>query len=390
MAGLTIGALARAAGVNVETIRFYERQGLLHKPAKPDEGYRRYTIEAVKQVRFIKGAQRLGFSLKEIAELLVLGREGEISCSEMLDLAGRKIAQIELKIMTLEAMKASLVELAESCPGTGNLALCPIWERMACIEERKEVKEMAKRKVEVFTAGCPVCTDLVDLVKATACPDCEVTIYNLNQGQSVEEAKRYGVTAVPSVVVEGKLLERCKRAHPTEHGPRALDSLSAREFFLPIWEKGKFNPLPLHLFPGAQLLKFLGGQNELNKSESFFLLRGHYCFCLFHRLSEDGRYDEYPYQIFQFINLLGRYLGDHSEFTLSYPYRLGDPLLRPDGRIGHCRYNRSLCGSYPDAHTHQSRSGNFHYRYVRCNRRQVGFLGHGKIFLGPDYLKSFH
>ena len=221
MEGLTIEGLARATGVNVETIRFYERQGLLLKPAKPEEGYRKYPVEAVKQVRFIKGAQRLGFSLKEIAELLVLGREGEISCSEMLDLAGRKIAQIEFKIMSLEVMKAGLVELAESCPGTGNLAFCPIWERMASIEERNEVKDMAKRKVEVFTAGCPVCADLVDLVKATACPDCEVTIYNLNQGQGVEEAKRYGVNAVPAVVMEGKLLECCKRAHPTEHDLKA-------------------------------------------------------------------------------------------------------------------------------------------------------------------------
>jgi hypothetical protein len=92
---------------------------------------------------------------------------------------------------------------------------------MVGIEEKKEVKYMAKRKVEVFTAGCPVCTDLVDLVKATACPDCEVTIYNLNQGQGVEAAKRYGVSAVPSVVVEGKLLECCKRAHPTEHDLKA-------------------------------------------------------------------------------------------------------------------------------------------------------------------------
>jgi hypothetical protein len=58
------------------------------------------------------------------------------------------------------------------------------------IEEGMEMKLMVKRKAEVFTAGCPVCTDLVDLVKATACPDCEVTIYNLNQGQGVEEAKR--------------------------------------------------------------------------------------------------------------------------------------------------------------------------------------------------------
>lgn len=217
MKELSIGAVAEAAGVNVETVRFYERRGLLLRPPKPQEGYRRYPIEAVQQVRFIKGAQRLGFSLKEIAELLSLNRQGEISCTEMRDLASRKVTGISHKIAALEVMKSTLLELAETCPGAGNLALCPIWERMANIQERKEVELMAKRKVEVFTAGCPVCTDLVDLVKATACPNCEVTIYNLNQGQGVEEAKRYGVTAVPAMVVEGKLLDCCKRAHVTKH-----------------------------------------------------------------------------------------------------------------------------------------------------------------------------
>jgi MerR family mercuric resistance operon transcriptional regulator len=217
MKELTIGKLARAAGVNVETIRFYERRGLLSKPPKPEEGYRRYPIDAVKQVVFIKGAQKLGFSLKEIAVLISFGREDAVSCAEMQILANRKIAEIEQKIMALEAMKASLEELARECPGAGDLSLCPIWERMANIKERKEVSYMAKRKVEVFTAGCPICTDLVDLIKATACPDCQVTIYNLNQGQGVEEAKRYGVTAVPAVVVEGKLLDCCRRAHVTKH-----------------------------------------------------------------------------------------------------------------------------------------------------------------------------
>ncbi|MEJ5330198.1 MAG: thioredoxin family protein [Desulfobaccales bacterium] len=74
---------------------------------------------------------------------------------------------------------------------------------------------MHKRKVEVFTAGCPVCAGLVDLVKSSACPTCDVIIYNLNQGEGVEAARRYGVTAVPAVAVEGKLLECCKRGAVT-------------------------------------------------------------------------------------------------------------------------------------------------------------------------------
>ena len=205
--GLTIGALARAAGVNVETIRFYERRGLLRRPPKPEEGYRKYPFEAVKQVRFIKGAQRLGFSLKEIAELLFLGREGEISCSEMLNLAGLKIAQIEHKDPDAGSHESRSRGVGRELSRNGKS--CPLSHLGADgpLRGKKEVNNMAKRKIEVFTAGCPVCTDLVDLVKATACPDCEVTIYNLNQGQGVDEAKRYGVSALPSVAVEGKLLE---------------------------------------------------------------------------------------------------------------------------------------------------------------------------------------
>lgn len=217
MKELTIGALARATGVGVETIRFYERRGLLRRPPRPEEGYRIHPIAAVNQVGFIKRAQKLGFSLKEIVELLSLGRVGEVSCGEILALAKRKIAEIEQKIITLASIKAALAELTEICPGSGDLALCPIWERMANIKERKEVSHMPKRKVEVFTAGCSVCTDLVDLVKATACPHCEVIIYNLGQGQGAEEAKQYGINAVPAVVVEGKLLDCCKRAHVTKH-----------------------------------------------------------------------------------------------------------------------------------------------------------------------------
>jgi Hg(II)-responsive transcriptional regulator len=221
MERLTIGVLARAAGVNVETIRYYERRGLLAKPSKPEEGYRKYPAEVIKRVRFIKRAQGLGFSLREIAEMLSMDSRAQLSCEEMLALARRKITEIDSKIKALQVMRTVMMDAAATCPGAGSLTLCPIWDRLENADEREEVRDMAKRKVEVFTAGCPVCTDLVDLVKATACPDCEVTVYNLNQGQGVDEAKRYGITAVPAVVVEGKLLDCCKRAHPTEHDLRA-------------------------------------------------------------------------------------------------------------------------------------------------------------------------
>jgi MerR family copper efflux transcriptional regulator len=220
MKGLTIGALAREAGVNVETIRYYERRGLLAKPARPESGYRQYPQETITRLLFIKRAQALGFSLKEIGELLSL-EIVDINCAKVLALTQRKILDIESKICSLTAIKLTLSELATNCPGEGSLSLCPIWHRLETNGKPKEVSYMAKRKVEVFTAGCPVCSDLVELVKSTACPDCQVTIYNLNQGQGVEEAKRYGITAVPSVVVECKLLDCCQRAHPTVHDLRA-------------------------------------------------------------------------------------------------------------------------------------------------------------------------
>ena len=223
MKELTIGPLAKAAGVNVETIRLFKTP--TQRAAKPSRPGRVSEIPRGrgKTGRFHQRRPKVGTSSKEIADLLSLGREGRsVSCAEMLELAIRKIGEIANKIMMLEAIKAALGELTEICPGSGNLALCPIWERMADTMERKEVSHMAKRKVEVFTVGGPVCTDLVNLVKATACPNCEVTIYNLGQGQGVEEAKKYGVSAVPAVVVEGKLLDCCKRAHVTKHDLEAV------------------------------------------------------------------------------------------------------------------------------------------------------------------------
>jgi MerR family copper efflux transcriptional regulator len=125
MKELTVGALAKGAGVKVETIRYYERRGLLRKPPKPKEGYRKYPIELIKQVRFIKTAQKLGFSLREIEEILNLGGKGELSCAEMFARANHKIGEIEGKIGALEAMRRVLLEATESCPKAGSLNLCP-------------------------------------------------------------------------------------------------------------------------------------------------------------------------------------------------------------------------------------------------------------------------
>ncbi len=109
---LTIGRLAKAAAVNVETIRYYQRQGLLPEPAKPAQGYRVYAPEMVARLEFIKRAKQLGFTLREIRDLLTLG-DGQ--CREVQHLAREKADEIEARIRDLNAMLAALRALLSHC-----------------------------------------------------------------------------------------------------------------------------------------------------------------------------------------------------------------------------------------------------------------------------------
>ncbi|MEE9596713.1 MAG: MerR family transcriptional regulator [Acidiferrobacterales bacterium] len=108
----TIGKLAREAAVNVETVRYYQRVGLIRKPTKPTEGYRRYSRETVARLRFIKRAQRLGFTLKEITELLKL-EDGK--CKQAREIAEDKRALIDAQIKDLAGMRAALDKLIRAC-----------------------------------------------------------------------------------------------------------------------------------------------------------------------------------------------------------------------------------------------------------------------------------
>ncbi|BAO44897.1 MerR family transcriptional regulator [Thiolapillus brandeum] len=119
---LTIGHLARQAGVNRETIRYYQRIGLLQEPAKPSTGFRVYPNEYIDRVRFIKRAQQLGFSLGEIADLLDLGNQ---NCTNMRRQAEEKKAQIAAQIKDLEALQAVLDRLIDACH-QGDARHCPI------------------------------------------------------------------------------------------------------------------------------------------------------------------------------------------------------------------------------------------------------------------------
>ncbi len=125
---LTIGRLARAAGVNVETVRYYQRLGLVDEPAKPESGFRHYSTGTLDRIVFIKRAQQLGFRLAEIRELLELG-DGH--CADVRSRAEEKRRQIEAQIRDLRATGATLDELIAACRAGRGDAHCPIVQTLA-------------------------------------------------------------------------------------------------------------------------------------------------------------------------------------------------------------------------------------------------------------------
>ncbi len=130
MDGMTIGRLAREAGVHVETVRYYERRRLLERPPEPSSGYRIYSRKAIRRIRFIKRAQELGFSLREIAELLSLRAEPRRRCADVQARAEAKIGEIEEKIHTLGSMKKALGKLVQECTGRRSVTECPVLEAL--------------------------------------------------------------------------------------------------------------------------------------------------------------------------------------------------------------------------------------------------------------------
>ena len=121
---LTIGVLADAAGVNVETIRFYQRKGLMQEPDRPQGGIRRYGEADRARVRFIKSAQRLGFSLDEIGELLKL--EDGSHCTEARAQAERKLADVRERLTDLRRIEVVLQDLVQRCCAAQGEVRCPL------------------------------------------------------------------------------------------------------------------------------------------------------------------------------------------------------------------------------------------------------------------------
>ena len=140
---MTIGKVAAAAGVGVETVRFYEREGLVRQPTKPHRGFRVYPPDVIERIRFIRQAQELGFTLRETSELLSLETDPSANCAAVREQAELKLHEVGLKVQRLEDIAAALKTLIAARPGQGSTISCSILDALngrtpaagACSEE---------------------------------------------------------------------------------------------------------------------------------------------------------------------------------------------------------------------------------------------------------------
>ncbi len=133
---MKIGEVARAAGIGIDAVRFYEREGLIAEPARRPSGYRIYSPDVVLSLRFITRAKELGFSLKEISELLSLETAAETTAADVRKLAEAKLGDIEERIRALQRMRRALQKATKSCTGQGPTSGCSILQTLNREEKR--------------------------------------------------------------------------------------------------------------------------------------------------------------------------------------------------------------------------------------------------------------
>lgn len=134
MSLLSIGQVAKETGVTVETVRFYEKQGLIDEPSRSESGYRQYPQGTTKRVHFIQHAKEVGFTLKEVAELLALRREPGTSCSDIKIRTTQKIESVDQKIRDLQIIREALSRMILKCSGGDDLSTCPILEELDMVK----------------------------------------------------------------------------------------------------------------------------------------------------------------------------------------------------------------------------------------------------------------
>ena len=130
MEGLKIGVVAKQSGVNLQTVHYYERRGLVPRPPRSASNYRLYPPRTVRRIRFIKHAQDLGFTLKEVQELLRLRATAGSRCGDVLERAKAKIQDIDEKVRSLRSMRKALARLTDECRGQAPISDCPILESL--------------------------------------------------------------------------------------------------------------------------------------------------------------------------------------------------------------------------------------------------------------------
>ncbi len=147
MDGFTISKAANKAGVGVETVRFYHRKGLIQQPSKPvSGGFRVYPLETVQRIRFIRQAQELGFSLREVQDLLALRAIPSSDCADVRKQAQIKLDEVNRKIAQLARMRTALNQLITACPGKGALQACSIMEAMMATENARLTKGRKEKR----------------------------------------------------------------------------------------------------------------------------------------------------------------------------------------------------------------------------------------------------
>jgi MerR family mercuric resistance operon transcriptional regulator len=147
MADLTIGKVARRAGVRIDTVRFYEREGLLPHPRRsPSSNYRVFSDDDVRRIRFVQQAKALGFTLREAGELLALRVDARTSCARVIERAEVKLADVDLKLTELARVRAALVTLARQCRARTPTAACPFLDALDEAEAEHAPRVESSRK----------------------------------------------------------------------------------------------------------------------------------------------------------------------------------------------------------------------------------------------------
>lgn len=168
---LSIGELAQAAGIGVETVRFYERRGLLERPARPARGFRAYPRAALARIAFVREAQALGFTLTEVRALLALNDAPGTDCAAVRGRAAAKLGQLDTRMARLARMRSALHRLLARCPGRGSLADCPIVAALSAPQRAALAPKRGARRSPMKTAEL--------IIEGMHCDGCAKTVESL-------------------------------------------------------------------------------------------------------------------------------------------------------------------------------------------------------------------